>query len=248
MASQQRARHDDWRGAGTRARRARERRHGEHRAQRADRSGDDLPHRIGQQAVHLRCDPAACGRRQAVDRRRCATLYPGAAGPRPSHHARAPDAQHLRHPRHAGDHASRRRRSRSALQAAGPAGWRVPATRAELRSRLPLSLQQLQLHVARPHRGARQRTFAAPIPRSPHLHAARHECNVPCRATGRGGARSGDRLLPRVWWRLDAGATWLPAERRRRAGLLCHGPCAVARELCLAACRWHSAWRMRSPR
>ena len=58
------------RGARPRARRARERRHGEHRTQCADRPADDIPHRLGQQAVHLRRDPAARGRRPAVDRRR----------------------------------------------------------------------------------------------------------------------------------------------------------------------------------
>ena len=209
---------------------------------------DDISHRLGQQAVHLRCDPAACGGRQAVDRRRCATPYPGAARPWRSHHARAPDAQHLRHPRHAGDHASRRRRSRSALQAAGSDGWRVPATRAEFRARLPLSLQQLQLHAARPHRGARQRQslrefldrrIFTPL----GMNATRHVERPTEVVHG-----SGDRLLPRVWWRLDAGAARLPAARRRRTGLVRHGPCAVAREFRLAAGRWHGPGRMRSPR
>ena len=209
---------------------------------------DDIPHRLGQQAVHLRRDPVAGRRRQAVDRGRCPRPYPVAAGPWPSHHARAPDAQHLRHPRHAGDHAARRRRSRPAMRAGGSAGRRLPAARAEFRARFPLSLQQLQLHAAGPHRGAGQRRVAARVPGPAHLRPSRHERDASRRTDRPRWCRTWRPATSPRRRRLDADAAQFSAARRRRTGVVGRRPGAVARELRLAAGRGYRAGERARPR
>ena len=122
--------------------------------------------------------------------------------------------------------------------AGGPAGWRLPATRAEFRAWLALSLQQLQLHAARPYRRAGQRltvraissTAASSLPLG--MNATRHVERttevVANLATGYFPARR--------WW-LDAGAARFPAARRGRPGFVRCRPGAMARALCLAAFR-----------